>query len=139
MPPSGLKRFLHLLDQDASGPRYVTLYSAWTEDLREVTLADVETELRFVMGRLPAQKVKRLIVFMIPNHVFRVLQHDRFLRFGDYVWDIGLGLKVFEGAFAGERSSATFKTGAPVAEYKQAERDLAEHQQAKKLEIIPGT
>lgn len=132
---SGLERFLRLLDQDAEGARHVTLYSAWTADLSQKNLADVEAELRIAMGRLASKNVKRLKIVMVPNAGFRDDGHDRFVRFGEYVWDIGLGLEVFEGAFAAKRSSASFKTGAPVVGYKRVEADLAGHPQATAVEV----
>jgi hypothetical protein len=46
---SGLERFLRLLDGDAGGTRYVTLYSAWTADLGNRNSKDVETEMVAVL------------------------------------------------------------------------------------------
>jgi len=132
---SGLERFLRLLDQDADGARHVTLLSAWTADLAQKKLTDVEAELRIAMSRLASKKVKRLKIIMVPNAGFRDDGHDRFLRFEEYVWNIGLGLEVFEGAFAAKRSSAAFKTGPPVAGYKKVERDLAGHHQTTSVEV----
>ncbi len=127
---SGLERFLRLLDQDATSDRHLALYSAWTAELAQKKLTDVEVELSTVMGRLALKNVKSLKIFMLPNTAFRTDAHDRFVRFGEYVWDIGLGLEVFEGAVAAKRSSAAFKTGATIASYKRVEADLAGHHQA---------
>jgi hypothetical protein len=123
--PSGLDRFLLLLDRDAAGPRYLTLYSAWTGELRDKTLPDVQAEMQFLLRRLPNHYIKRLNLQMVPNAAFRDDGHDRFVRFGHYVWDLGLGLQVLEGPFASKRSSASFKTGEVSAGYERVERDLA--------------
>lgn len=135
---SGLERFLRLLDSGAAVPRYVTIYSAWTAELsgeNRKTIDDIETELRVVFGKLPCKNVKRIKVFMVPNTGFRDDGHDRFIRFGDYVWDIGLGLEVFDGAFSAKRSSASFKTGIAVGGYKRVEQDLGGNADTKSREI----
>jgi len=135
---SGLERFLRLLDNDATGHRHVTIYSAWTADLsgeNKKTIDEIEAELRIVLGRLPSRNVKRIKVFMVPNTGFRDDAHDRFVRFGDYVWDIGLGLEVFDGAFCAKRSSASFKSGIAAGGYKVVEQDLAGNGDTKSREI----
>ncbi len=135
---SGLERFLRLLDNDATGQRHMTIYSAWTADLsgdNRKTIDDIEAELRVVFGRLTRKNVKRIKVFMVPNSGFRDDGHDRFVRFGDYVWDIGLGLEVFDGAFSAKRSSASFKSGIAAGGYKGVEQDLAGNGDTKSKEI----
>ncbi|WP_157497344.1 hypothetical protein [Diaphorobacter sp. J5-51] len=135
---SGLERFLRLLDIDATGQRHVTIYSAWTADLsgaNRKSIDDIETELRAVFGRLPNKNIKRIKVFMVPNTGFRDDGHDRFVRFGDYVWDIGLGLEVFDGAYSAKRSSAGFKSGTAIGGYKSVEQDLAGNGDTKSREI----
>ncbi len=52
-----------------------------------------------------------------------------------YVWDIGLGLEIFEGAFSPKKSSASFKSGAAVASYRQVEQDLSTNAGTKSKEI----
>lgn len=74
-------------------------------------------------------------IIMVPNAGFREDSHDRFIRFEDYVWDLGLGLEIFEGAFAAKRSAATFKAGTSITGYKQVERDLAGNSDSKTKEI----
>jgi hypothetical protein len=130
---SGLERFLRLLDEDANGPRYVALFSAWTADLNGIDRAGVESELRGVFDRLPKHNVKRLKVHMVSNAGFRDAARDRFVRFGPYVWDLGHGLDVFEGPVAGHRCSASFK--ADSSSYEVVERALEDHPQASRFEI----
>lgn len=135
---SGLERFLRLLDENSSGPRHVTIYSAWTSELsgdNRKTIDDIEAEVRLLFGRLPRKNIRRIKVLMVPNTGFRDDGHDRFVRFGDYVWDLGLGLEVFDGAFAAKRSSAGFKTGTAVGGYKRIEQDLAGNADTKSREI----
>lgn len=135
---SGLERFLRLLDKDATGRRYVTLYSAWTSELNQhqkVTSEDVQAELQTVLEHLPKGHVKRIKVVMLPNGDFGKLHHDRFIRFGEYVWDIGLGMKVFEGPFVAEQSTAGFKAGPQTDSYKQAEAGLSTHVRAKSIDV----
>jgi len=133
---SGITRFLRLLDRDADGARYVSLFSAWTPELGEEKLADVKADLAKVMAKLPSKKVKRLKISMVPNPAFRDRGHDRFFRFGDYVWDIGLGLQVFQGAYSPARSSAAFKTGDDIVRgYKKVEEDLAGDRRTKVVEV----
>lgn len=135
---SGLERFLRLLDGDATGDRHVTIYSAWTADLSGAnrrSIDDIESDLRVVFGRLPCRNIRRIKVLMVPNTGFRDDGHDRFIRFGDYVWDIGLGLEVLDGAYAAKRSSAGFKFGTAIGGYKRVEQDLAGNAETKSREI----
>lgn len=135
---SGLERFLRLIDNDATGARHITIYSAWTADLsgeNRKTIDDIEAELRVVLGRLPSRNIKRIKVLMVPNTGFRDDGHDRFVRFGNYVWDLGLGLEVFDGAYSAKRSSAGFKTGTAINGYKSVEQDLAGNSETKSREI----
>ena len=82
------------------------------------------------------KKVQRLKISMVPNPAFRDRGHDRFFRFGDYVWDIGLGLQVFQGAYSPARSSAAFKTGDDIVRgYKKVEEDLAGDRRTKVVEV----
>lgn len=135
---SGLDRFLRLLDADASGPRHVTLYSSWADLRREIGMAEIGAELNQVINRLQYRNIKQLKVVMLPNMIFGDVAHDRFIRFEGLVWDIGLGLKVFEGAFAAERSSATFKAEKVAVDgYKKVEEELAGHPQAKSR-VLPS-
>ena len=133
---SGLARFLRLLSRDAGDERHVTLFSAWTDEVRESELAAVKDNLANMITRLELQNIKRLKVFMVPNPAFGRCGHDRFFHFGNYVWDIGLGLKVFQGPCSRERSSAAFKTGdAIVSGYRQVEDNLRNDQGTKAVEV----
>lgn len=135
---SGLERFLRLVDSAATGHRHITIYSAWTADLsgeNRKTIDDIEAEQRLILGRLARKNIKRIKVLMVPNTAFRDDGHDRFVRFGDYVWDLGLGLEVFEGPFSTKRSSAGFKSGTAVGGYKTVEQDLAGNRDTKSREI----
>jgi hypothetical protein len=122
---SGFERFARLLDAAATGPRYLTLYSAWTAEIRGVDIRDVEADLQEILRRCPNNNVRRIKVVMVGNGAFGDESHDRFIRFENHVWDLGLGLEVFEGPTAQRRSSATFKAGVVVAGYKQVELDLS--------------
>jgi len=126
---SGLERFLRLLDKNSNGKRYVTLYSAWTTELKEKgkTFNDVEADIKLILERLPTNNIEHIKLYMVHDSGFRVGAHDRFIRFENFVWDIGKGLKVFEGAFATERSEAAFKTGEVTASYKEIEKELQGH------------
>lgn len=137
---SGLDRFLRLLDVDASGSRHVTLYSSWADLSRATGMAEIEAELSLVMNRLQYRNIKQLKVIMLPNAVFGDVAHDRFIRFERLIWDIGLELKVFAGAFAAERSSATFKTEMVAVDgYKKVEQELAGHPQARIHVLLSST
>jgi hypothetical protein len=130
---SGFERFVRLLDGDATGNRYITLFSAWADELnkRRVKIEDIGSEMHLVLSRLAHNRVKRIKVVMLPNTVFGDIHHDRFIRFGEYVWDIGVGIKVFEGPCAAETSSASFKTCLLATTYKTVETTLEHHRSAK--------
>jgi hypothetical protein len=122
---SGLERFTRLLDATATGPRYLTLYSAWTAEIYGIGIGDVEADLRQILRRCPNNKVKQIKVVMVSNGAFGDDGHDRFIRFDNHVWDLGVGLEIFEGPSAQRRSSATFKAGGVVAGYRQIETDIS--------------
>jgi hypothetical protein len=132
---SGLERFLRLLDKDATGDRHVTIYSAWTHELSGKTIDNVESDLRDVFSKLQKKNIKRIKIVMAPNKVFREDSHDRFIRFGNYVWDIGGGVKVFEGPSCRSRSSATFKSGTTSFGYEKVEQELASDSETKTKQI----
>lgn len=132
---SGLERFLRLLDKNSNGKRYVTLYSAWTPELKEKTFNDVEEDIKLIIKKLPTNNIKHIKLYMVPNSGFRDGAHDRFIRFENFVWDIGGGLEVFEGAFAAKRSQAAFKTGEVTANYEKVEKELKAHPKAQYREL----
>ena len=136
---SGLARFFHLLDEDACGDRYITLYSAWTPEIKDKDISDVERELRFILKNCSRGRIKRATVYMLPNAVFGKMSHDRFIRFGDrHGWDLGLGLKILEGAFCSEKSRTTFKTGVDIDSYRETEDALRKDPQVKSV-IVKGS
>jgi hypothetical protein len=135
---SGLERFLRLIDADACGDRYITLYSGWTTGLKDkkILLQDVEEEIRSMLDKLVARNVRQITIYMLPNPYFALVSHDRFIRFGDHhVWDLGLGLKVLEGPACSERSAAAFKTGLLLKSYRATESELRGYPQAKPIKV----
>jgi hypothetical protein len=122
---SGLERLLRLIDSDATGSRHVKLYSAITPEMREkeITFEDVTEKINMILNELPKHNIETLTINMSPNHVFKVLAHDRFFRFEKYVWDIGIGSEIFEEDFTSKRSSAALKTGNDLS-YREVEREL---------------
>jgi hypothetical protein len=133
---SGIERFLRLLDRDAAGPRHVTVFSAWTAELHGKSMTQLEQDIRNVLARLPNKNVKRVKLHMVPNEAFGKEAHDRFIRFGRYVWDLGSGMSVFDGPSAAARCAASFKTGTMIRSYEDAERNLANADKAKFVEVI---
>jgi len=133
---SGLDRFLRLLDMDASGLRHITLYSSWADLSREIRMPQIEENLNLIMSKLQNKKINSFKVIMLPNGAFGRLSHDRFIRFGNnFVWEIGIGLKIFEGPFTPQRSSATFKTGSVVKEFIDIEDELKKNPEAQYRQI----
>ena len=132
---SGIVRFLRMLDKDGTGKRYVTLFSAWTEELADRDIGTVATELREVLSKLPNGRIKKLDLIMVPNSNFGMQSHDRYVRFERYVWDVGCGLEIFEGAAAARRSAMAFKTGEAVVGYKDLEHVLANSPRATRMSV----
>lgn len=134
---SGIERFIRQLNSDASGPRYLTIYSAWTPELQalDVKLEAVRQRTEAIISHLSSNKVKKVTVLMLPNAAFGNLHHDRYVRFEEYVWDIGLGLQVFEGPAVESKSAASLKSGLQVVSYKETEQELNEHDQATAFRI----
>lgn len=135
---SGIERFTRLLDSAATGPRYLTIYSAWTSDIQGVDIHDIEEDIREILRRCPNNNVRRIKVIMVGNVAFGDQSHDRFIRFENHVWDLGLGMEIFEGPTAQRRSSASFKAGLVVAGYRRVEQDLSAFNGAKTAEARLG-
>lgn len=135
---SGLERFTRLLDATATGPRYLTVYSAWTAEINGVDIRDIEADLQEILRRCPNNNVRRIKAVMVGNGAFGDEGHDRFIRFENHVWDLGLGLEVFEGPAAQRRSSATLKAGVVVAGYRQIELVLSGYAGARIGEASRG-
>ena len=137
---SGIERFLRLLDKDATGDRYIKFYSTWPEELPDgnrVTIEEIESDFRLIFNRLPRRKIKRIKVFLVPNAGFRKDSHDRFIRFGDYVWDIGKGLEIFGAPACKDRSQAAFKTiFFEEDSYMVVENDLATNVKTRQINEI---
>lgn len=121
---SGLVRFLKLLAKDDQAKRYVTVFSAWTAQLREISLERLARDVGDSVRQFNLSAIRRLNLVMVPNDVFGLIAHDRFVRFESYVWEIGLGLEVFQGSCAGKVSSATFKAGSDTEGFEAIERNL---------------
>lgn len=136
---SGVERFLRLLDRDSTGDRHVKIYSTWPEELPDasrVSAQEIEAEFRLMFNKLPRKKVKRIKIYMVPNGGFRRDSHDRFIRFGNYVWDIGKGLEVFGAPYCRDRSQAAFKTIFKDDSYTVVEQDLAGNDKTRQLAEI---
>ena len=106
-----------------------TFRDIWTQRFKSLACAPIKRVVivdRFVIGQL----------FNPPHQQLSGL--DRFLRLLDAdASGIGLGLKVFEGAVAAERSSATFKAEKVAVDgYKKVEEELAGHPQAKSRVLL---
>lgn len=120
---SGLEQFLRLLDDEATGDRYLTVYSAMPE---KITLDDIETAMRTICMRLKKKNIKELKVHLPKGADFPKKGHDRFIRFENYVWEIGLGLEVFDDSRKHD-TNATFKTvilDKKVKVYSEVEQEL---------------
>lgn len=132
---SGLERFLRLLDKDAGGPRYVTLYSALTHKLKErgTGREKLKAEMDAVFRKLPKKNIKRLMVHMVDNAQIGKNAQDRYIRFGRYVWELGHGLEIFEGSAAARPCQATFKS--ETSSHLKVEGELAGQTQAFTIKI----
>jgi hypothetical protein len=133
---SGIERFVRLLDRDATGPRHLTLFSAFAEECREDMLPEIEDSLRYILQRLSRRNVKRLKLVMTKNFIFGQDAHDRFVRFGDHIWDLGIGLETFEGSASPARCSATFKARIWADDYREIERAIECHPKTLARNIV---
>jgi len=122
---SGLERFLRLLDEDAKGKRYITLFSANEKKLQARSIVNIKSNMQTLLNRLPEKNIKKIKVFLLPNYHFGKMSHDRFVRFGKYVWDLGVGLDVFDGGLSKTRSAATLKSWESVKSYENVENELS--------------
>lgn len=131
---SGLERFLKLLNDSASGSRYITVYSAWNKEFPDSFFCKITEELYRLQEKY-SSRIKKIEIYMAHNSSFVNHAHDRFVRLhknGDhqYVWGLGEGLTVFEGPASAARSSANFVTG-DVPSYQQVESDIKDDKRTK--------
>ncbi|MGD0962014.1 MAG: hypothetical protein ABSB19_19570 [Methylomonas sp.] len=131
---SGLLNFLTRLAAAAGGLKHVTVYSA------EIPLAaaDIETELQAVCDALPNRSIDTLSLNIIPDPVFAIAAPDSFIRFENYVWDIGCGLRLFSYPETHALTLCGFKGGAVIEAYRRIERHL-DAQRLVKLSCPPLT
>jgi hypothetical protein len=134
---SGIERFVRLLDRDATGPRYVTVFSAFADGVRAAMLPKIEESFRSMMQKLPKRNVSRLKLVMGPNFLFGQSSHGRFIRFGDYVWDLDLGLEIFEGSCSSARCGTAFKARNWADGYREIEREIESHSKTISRIITP--
>ena len=118
---SGVERFIRLLESTATSARYLTIYSAWTEEIGDMKMDDVVDEFREVFRRNAGDKIKEIKIVMIGNTEFGAESHGRFIRFGDYAWVIDTGLDVFEGPRAKAVSDSFLVSGDEVFSKKARE------------------
>lgn len=138
---SGLNRFLKLLNQESGLPTYLKVYSCLTKKWKEevgVSIEDVSREVHHILDRLPRGGIKRLDVYMVPNDVFRREAHRRHVRFArdgfsGFVWQLDIGLRVFEGPVARERCGATFVLSDGT--HRRVEEELKNHKGTVKIKI----
>lgn len=135
---SGLARFLKQLCGANGIKRTITVFSAWTEDLkRSRSFDDIKREVGEIVQNLGLASIRRLTLCILPDTEFGRLAHDRFIRFGEsYVWDIGIGLDAFQGPCAGRSSSATFESGLAVPGYVEIEDGLRNAKEATQIRVI---
>ena len=133
---SGLESFLKLLNDTASGDRYVTLYSEQTDYLNDnnITKDKIEDELS-VLQKKYSHRVRLLKLYMAPDYIFAKYAHDRFIRFHandchQYVWDLGKGIEIFEGTSFWATSSAHFLAG-DLKNYKNKEYVIQNNKETK--------
>ena len=69
---------------------------------------------------------------------FRRIYHDRYIRFGDYIVDLGNGLLCFEGGDQVKFTiTSSFKYGKKVAaDYKSGEKLLQENRGSQRLRLL---
>ena len=107
---SGLERFIKSLCGASCRPKYVTLYSAWTKELRDVRPPRVIELMKECLDRYNRGAIGKFSVVMAPNAAFGPESHGRFVRFEKWYWEIDVGLEVLEGDVVARRAQASFKT-----------------------------
>lgn len=132
---SGIERFIRLLESTATGPRYLTIYSAWTEEIRSLSIEDINREFRYIINKNVRQHIGEINIIMVGNAEFGQESHGRFVRFDDHAWVIDVGIEVFEGPCAKVRSDSFFISGGEVREKKEREFALKACSTAKSTRV----
>lgn len=111
----GLQRLLKEIDGSASGAK-VSIFSA----LKDFSAVDLERLVRSIsLGRGGVSEIE---VFLVLDRDFGQQAHDRFLRFGDDVFEIGIGVEVFDGSKVRRQSLFSFKMQGTL--HKSTEKSL---------------
>ena len=91
----GLFKLLDFLDRDANGCNIV-IYSSPDPDKVESTEVDsIKGKLESKAAELNGSGIKSLEVRLFRNYRFRLLGHDRHIRFNDNKFKIGIGVELF--------------------------------------------
>ncbi len=141
---SGSRRFLKYLCRSTSSEKYVKFYTSWGGEDSEWTSAERKWHgmefarlIQAEMRECANGNVKEVDLHIIRQSDFKRIYHDRYIRFGNYIVDLGNGLLCFEGADE-VRSTVTssFKSGKKVAEdYRKGEINLSENRSPNRIRL----
>ena len=128
---SGIDRFINLLNRSATSKKYIRLFTSWGSNRREdygdwvenIFIEKLVNSLRSHLGN----QIREISLEILKNSDFSTENHDRHIRFEDYVWDIGKGLYCLHGSvYCKEKISTSFKSGLTLSkEYKLKEDNLS--------------
>jgi hypothetical protein len=132
---SGVARFLRHLNSCCNSKKHLKLISAWPSGLG-LTLSDIEPMLLEILSELSSDFIDRITLVMVPDPLMRQDGHDRFIRFGDYAWELTLGFSVlFEEEVVMRPMQATFKNQIASPHYSNTELELERHAKPKIITV----
>lgn len=133
---SGLQRFIAQLARDALGPKYVKIFSAWdSETLRGENIRTLRDKLSELARNVTVGTIREMELVMVPSNAFGNASHDRYIRFSDHAWELGVGLQIFEGVVTPRASTATLKCCLEYPEFGKKELALRQARGAKTIQI----
>jgi hypothetical protein len=150
IPPAeicGSQRFIKNLAREAAGEKYLKIYTSWgdqSESLskpeRKRAALDYARLLNQELEQRDNKNIKEVEIIILNQKEFRRCYHDRYVRFGDFIWDIGNGLQCFEGERqCKKRVQASFKAGKLIAkDYKDSEQVLKQSNNRTAMRVLIG-
>lgn len=141
----GTQRFFYYLSESSHSDKYVKLYtswgdagSAWSAALRRENGYRFAEMIKSQILSHDHSKVQEVEINIVHRKDFRKIYHDRYIRFGDYVIDLGNGLTCFEGeASAKDNMLSAFKCGKDVVKaYKVGEEQLREIRNEHHMRLV---
>jgi hypothetical protein len=140
---SGSERFVNLLNRSSTSKKYLRIFTSWGNGKNKEDYGDwfeniFITNLVKILKSQLGNQIREISLEILKNNDFIAENHDRHIRFDNYIWDIGKGLYCLHGSSCcKEKIAIAFKSGLNLAkEYKLKEEYLHNKNKRKGSHVL---